>query len=122
MTKEEETCRKKRSSRSKSPTEKNSKRAKQKDRKKRSRSRSRESKRYRKSSDDAPREYPRYYGEDRQNSDSYWNKYPKKVTKEPVGPDTMTVLLKNEIEIQLWPVTCLLWLDIVGVKLGAIKI
>nr|CAH7717687.1 unnamed protein product [Callosobruchus chinensis] len=87
MTKEEETCRKRRSSRSKSPTEKNSKRAKQKERKKRSRSRSRESRRRRKASDDAPREYPRYYGEDRQNSDSYWNKYPKKVTREqPLGP------------------------------------
>ncbi|CAH1985283.1 unnamed protein product [Acanthoscelides obtectus] len=87
MTKEVEARGKRRTSRSLSPDRENGKRSKHKDRKKkRSRSKSRERKRRRTEEDDTPREYPRYYGEDRQNSDSYWNKYPKKVTRDPVGP------------------------------------
>lgn len=54
--------------RSKSPERKERKSSKRKDR---------DGKR---SQDDDynPKDYPRYYGEDRPNSDSYWNKYPRK--------------------------------------------
>nr|CAI5838960.1 unnamed protein product [Callosobruchus analis] len=98
MIKQEETCRKRRSSNSMSSSKKNYKKAKQKDRKKRSRSRSLEGRRQKNPSDNAPREYPRYYGEDRQNSDSYWNKYPKKVTREPVGPRYYDGVVQGEVK------------------------
>lgn len=37
-------------------------------------------KKSRRSRKESPDQYPRYYGEERENSDSYWNKYPKKDT------------------------------------------
>ncbi|XP_023011845.2 pre-mRNA-splicing factor CWC22 homolog [Leptinotarsa decemlineata] len=70
---------KKRESRSKSMEKEETKHGKKRPRK--SRSRSLENGQGKKKSqdyDDLPKDYPRYYGEDRPNSDRYWNKYPRK--------------------------------------------